>query len=364
MGEKSLAAVLEEPGRVNLKEFPVPEIGPDEGLFRVEMVGICSTDVKIYQGKITTFPLPLIMGHELVGRIAKIGRNAAKKLGVKEGDRVVPEASVTCGACEACLTGNYRFCKNALGYGFKVSSNTAPHLWGGYSQYMYLASGSVVHPIKESVPLKKAVLINSIIANGIQWVCLMGQLKVGGTILIQGMGSLGLSAIVAAREAGAKKIIISGLAIDRDRFDLARRMGADHVVNVEEDNLLRTVKQVTDSKGVDVVLDVTGNPSSFPLALEAVCNQGTVVLAGLTGGNIKAPVILDRIEQKEIRIQGVRNKGYEATAIAVSLVESDKYPLEQIVTAEYPLSDCEKALQIAAGEGPIRPLKVVLKPWD
>lgn len=362
MAEKSLAAVLEKPFRIALHEYPVPEIGPDEGLLRVEMVGICSTDVKIYQGKITTFPLPLIMGHELVGRIEKIGRNAAKMWCLKEGDRVVPEASVSCGVCEGCLTGNYRFCRNALGYGLKVSCDRPPHLWGGYSQYMYLAPGSVLHPISESIPPRKAALINSILANGVQWVSLKGQLRVGGTILIEGMGSLGLGSVVAAREAGAKTVMVSGLAADRDRFDLARRLGADHLINVEEEPLLPTVHRLTEGKGVDLVLDVTGNPASFPLALEAVRNQGTVVLAGLTGGDIKAPIILDRIEQKEIRIQGVRNKGYEATVIAISIAGSDRYPLEEMVAAEYPLSDCAKAIQIAGGEGATRPLKVVLTP--
>ncbi len=362
MAEKSLAAVLEKPGHITLKEFQIPDIGPDQGLLQVEMVGICSTDIKIYQGKITTYPLPLIMGHEMVGRIAHIGPKAADSWAVKAGDRVVLEASTSCGACEACLTGNYRFCKNPLGYGLKTSCDVPPHLWGAYSQYMYIAPGSVVFPIKESVPLQTAALITGVIANGVQWVCLLGKIKIGDTVLIQGMGVQGLSAIVAAREAGARKIFISGLASDKDRFDLAGQLGADQVINIETDDLVKTVYDRTDGRGVDLVLDITGNPSSITLALEAVCKQGTIVEAGLIGGDTEVPLILDRIMQKEITLQGARSKGYRATAAAIAIAESGQYPLDQIVTAEFPLTDCAEAMETAAGQKKTKPLKVVLIP--
>ena len=362
MAEKSLAAVLEIPGKVSLKEFTIPDIGSGEGLLKVEMVGICSTDIKIYQGKITTYPLPLIMGHEIVGRIARIGKKAADAWGVNIGDRVVLEASTSCGACEACLTGNYRFCKNPLGYGLKTSCDVPPHLWGAYSQYMYIAPGSVVFPIKEDVPLKTAAMITGVIANSVQWICLLGQIKVGDSILIQGMGVQGLSAIVAAREAGASKVFISGLGSDSDRFDLAYRLGADDVINIEKKNLIETVNQQTRAKGVDIVLDVTGNPASITLALEAVRKQGTIVEAGLIGGNTEVPIILDRIMQKEIKLQGARSKGYQATSAAISIAESGKYPLDQMVTAEFPLTDCATALETAAGKKNVKPIKVVLIP--
>lgn len=362
MVEKSLAAVLEKPGKVILKEFPIPDIGPDEGLLKVERVGICATDIKIYQGKITTYPLPLIMGHEMVGRIARVGRGAAKKWGVQEGDRVVLEASTSCGSCEACLTGNYRFCKNPLGYGLKTSCDIPPHLWGAYSQYMYIVPGSVVFKIAESVSLNTATLITGVIANGVQWVSLIGEMKVGDTVLIQGMGVQGLSAIVAAREAGAKGIFITGLTSDGDRSELARQLGADHIINVEEIDLAKEINKRTGSRGADLVLDVTGSPASFARSLEAVRKQGTVVLAGLTGGDQGVPVTIDRIVQKEIKVKGARSKGYQATAAAVSIVESNRYPLERMINAEYSLSDCAEALRVAAGEEGTRPLKVVINP--
>ncbi len=362
MEKKSLAGVLEAPGKMVMKEFPIPEVGPDEGLLKVEMVGICSTDTKIYQGKITHYPLPLIMGHEMVGRIAKVGKNAARRWGVQEGDRVILEASTSCGACVPCLTGNYRFCESPLGYGLKTSCDVPPHLWGAYSQYMFITHGSIVLPIKESVPLKDAALVQGVLANGVQWISILGRITVGDSILIQGMGVQGLGSIVAAREAGAKEIFISGLSGDRERFALARRLGADHVVNIEETDLLSFIKERTGGKGVDMVMDVTGRPSSIALALQAVRKQGTIVEAGLIGGNVEVPFALDLMVQKELRLQGGRSKGYQATAAALSIVESGRYPLGEMVTHEYPLTECAMAIRVAAGEGGEKPLKVVLRP--
>jgi threonine dehydrogenase-like Zn-dependent dehydrogenase len=227
---------------------------------------------------------------------------------------------------------------------------------------MYMAPGSVVFPIKEDVSLKTAVLITGVLANVVQWISLLGQIKVGDTILIQGMGVQGLGAIIAAREAGASKIFISGLSGDRDRFDLALQLGAHKIINADTDDPVQTITDQTDSRGADLVLDVTGNPGSIATALDAVCKQGTVVEAGLIGGNTEVPIILDRIMQKEIRLQGARSKGYQATAAAVSIAESGKYPLDRIVTAEFPLMECARAIETAAGKDNLKPLKVVLVP--
>ena len=134
------------------------------------------------------------------------------------------------------------------------------------------------------------------------------------------------------------------------------------VINIETDDLVKTVNDRTNARGVDLVLDVTGNPSSITLALEAVRKQGTIVEAGLIGGDTEVPLILDRIMQKEITLQGARSKGYRATAAAIAIAESGQYPLDQIVTAEFPLTDCAEAMETAAGQKKTKPLKVVLIP--
>ena len=113
-----VSAVVETPGKISLQEFPLPEIGDEDGLLHVDMVGVCSSDYKYFNGKVAhRWNYPIIMGHEMVGRLAKVGKNVQKRLGVKEGDRLVVEAQVGCNQCWYCHTGNRRLCKDAMVYG-------------------------------------------------------------------------------------------------------------------------------------------------------------------------------------------------------------------------------------------------------
>jgi alcohol dehydrogenase len=131
---KTIAAVLEQAGKITIKEFPLPSIGPEDGLLKVERAGVCGTDPKIYKGSMKVPRLPLILGHEIVGVIEDIGPEASVKYGVKKGDRVVMEATVRCGYCLYCITGRYKFCEHAKVYGIKSSCADPPFLWGAYSQ--------------------------------------------------------------------------------------------------------------------------------------------------------------------------------------------------------------------------------------
>ncbi len=359
-----LAAVLEAPGRMTLKEFPRPVTGPEDGLLKVEMVGICATDVKLYHGKIDNYALPLVLGHELVGRIETIGDKIAAKTGMEPGQRVVVEASVVCGQCEACLTGNYKFCSRTMGYGLKTTCEMPPHLWGGYSQYMYLAPGSVFHSISEDVPKEAAVLTTAVIANGIQWIRLHGNATVGECVVIQGFGSQAMAATIAAKESGADPIIVIGTEQDVARFELARAFGATHCLVVGHDDVRRTVADLTHGRGADLVLDATGSPLAVDVSLDVVRKQGTVIQAGLLGSDVAVPTYFDKIAFKEIRLQGVMSKGYKAVSAAVKLIESRKYPFERLLSQVYSLRDAELALKAAGGEvSGLRPLKVAIDPW-
>lgn len=149
MGQRIRAAVLVSESKILMREFDKPDISQDDGLLKVEMAGVCGTDPGIYSGKVKYADFPIILGHEILGRIAEIGSKASQRWKVKEGDRVIVEAFIRCGYCSKCLTGDYRFCENGLAYGTFVSAVVPPHLWGAYSEYMYLAPGAIVHKISE-----------------------------------------------------------------------------------------------------------------------------------------------------------------------------------------------------------------------
>jgi alcohol dehydrogenase len=365
MAQREVSAVLEDTRKISLKEFAIPQIGPNVGLLKVEMVGICGSDVAYYKGKLKPFALPLIMGHETVGFIEEIGSEAEKDWGVSKGDRVVVEASIRCGECRYCVTGNYRHCRNQFNYGHHVSCDRPPHLWGSYGQYMYLSPGSLVHKISRDVSAKAAVLVNAVIANGIQWLNRIAGIRLGDTVVIQGAGPQGLANVIAARESGASPIIVTGLGADEQRgcFALAREFGADYTVNVEAEDPIKLVSELTDGAMADIVVDVTGSPDAVLRSVELVGRMGTLILAGLAGPETVTPLVTDKLVWKEVRLQGVVSKGVEAVLAAIRLVESGRYPLEKMVTHTFSLPDAEKGLQAAGGElEGTYPIKTTLVP--
>jgi alcohol dehydrogenase len=357
----SRTAVLEGDERLVLREFPLPSIGPDEALVRIERAGVCGTDTKLFHGKLER-PLPLVLGHEILGRIAAIGERVAERYGLAVGDRVEVTSRVPCGACHACHTGVYRYCRARRGYGTSIPATEPPHLWGGYSEYLYVAPGAILHRVDPEVPADAAAVI-SVVANGIQWVCYHGGVRVGDPVVIQGPGPEGLGCLVAAKEAGAAPLIVTGLSVDAERLALARELGADHVLDVEREDVVARVREWTEGEGAAVVVDVTGSPRALPVSLELVRRQGTVVLAGLAGKGAATPLYTDQFIWKEIRLQGVYTHGVEATRAAIKLVESRRYPLERLVTHRFPLAEAEQAVRAAGGELPgVRPIKTVIVP--
>ena len=160
---KETSAVLEKPKKMTLKEFEVPDIPSDGLLIKVQMAGICGTDVKMYKGELPKGYFgprqdePHILGDEVVGRVAAIGKHAADRYHVKEGDRVVIEPKFGCGHCRYCLEGYFAQCKDSKNYG-TIPIDESPSLWGAYGQYMYVAPNSRIHKVPENISQEAACL--------------------------------------------------------------------------------------------------------------------------------------------------------------------------------------------------------------
>src|SRR5579875_1362604 len=236
MAEKVLAATLIAPKQFEIREYEMPEIPPDGGLLRIERCGVCGSDVS---GWSSLRGGPRIMGHENVGFIAKLGRDAAQTWGVKEGDRVALEEYVPCGHCKVCRSGEFRFCpqtsfggpadgRQRLWYG-STPVSVAPALWGGYSQYMYLHPGAMIHKVPAHVPPSEIAFFLPF-SNGIEWALNYGGVTPGKSVVIQGPGQQGLACVLAAKIVGAGCVIVSGLGRDEERLAMARRLGADYTV--------------------------------------------------------------------------------------------------------------------------------------
>ena len=350
---------------MEMREFDIPKIGPDEGLLKVVMTGVCATDPKFYK---VGFNAPLILGHEMFGHVAEIGEVASERWGVKKGDHVVLDVNVRCGFCPNCVAGNSKFCSNQRAYGTGTNSLVPPHIWGAYGQYMYIAPNSVVHKLSDDVSPEAAVLINAVLANGIQWMRIKGGASIQNAVVIQGAGPQGLAATIAAKEAGAAPIIITGmLPDDESRFALAKEFGADYTIDVRKEDVVKKVKDITGGRMADVVLDVTGSADGIVTSIDLVKKQGTLVCASILaatvdGKDATAPIPIERIVHNEVRFQGVFTSGGEATIAAIKLVESGKYPIEKMVTHKYPLEKAEEAIHAVAREVPgVLPIKAVIE---
>lgn len=349
------AAVLTAPRHIELRELKIPEISADSGLLRVEITGVCGVDWPAYTGERSDrFKLPLILGHEIVGRVEKIGSKAARLWGIAEGDRIVLEEYAPCGRCRYCRSGHYYMCGGMLMdkmYGF-TSLDVAPGLWGGFSEYVYLDPQALIHRISDGVPAEIAPLYIAL-ANGIRWVQTEGGIGIGDTVVILGPGQLGLSCVIAAKEAGAACIIVTGRSKDRKRLEMARTLGAHYTIDVDEDPYVSdAIYDITKGKMADAVINVTSHfPGAMQQAVEIAKIRGTVVMAG----SAVAPTTgfqSDLLFRKEVTIKGVRGRMGHDIEKSIALIESGRHPLHLLSTHKFPIEDAEGALKAVGGEGP------------
>ncbi|HET8563297.1 MAG TPA: zinc-binding dehydrogenase [Candidatus Binatia bacterium] len=350
MGEIVLAATQIGPRQIEVREYPFPEITPNDALLKVEIAGICGSDIGGYEqfnGE------PRIKGHENVGFVAKIGSEAAKRWGVKEGDRVVVEQYLPCGNCRWCRIGEYRLCdqtdklpgRTILRYG-NTPVNVPPSLWGGFSQYLYLPPNAILHKVPTHVPSAEAALFVSL-ANGMQWAYLQGGAAPGKTVVIQGPGQMGLSCVVASKEAGAKCIIVSGLTKDEKRFQVARKLGADYVINIEKESLRDRVREITGGHGADLVINVSrGGKDTVREALDIAAKISAVVLAGPGDQEIPSR----GFGRKLVTMKWVQGSSYRAFELGLQVMASGKYPLGEISTHQFDLTHVNEAIRAFAGE--------------
>ena len=339
---------------LELRELPIPPLAPDAALLRVDACGICGSDYEQYQGVMPGLPFPLIPGHEPVGTIVEMGDEAAERWDVQVGDRVCVETLLPCGFCRPCRSGKYRLCsgrRGLSGYGY-LSIDSPPGLWGAYSEYLYLDPHTILHHISKEIPPELATLFNPLGA-GIRWAQQVPGTKIGDTVVIIGPGQRGLASVIATREAGASCIIIAGLSADDHKLALAREFGAHHTIDVEREDLVQRVREITDGALADVVIDVSAYANEpVTQAIDVARRGGTIILAGMKGQRPVEGFFNDRVVAKELRIQGVFGVDFHAYEPAIRLIESGKYPLEKMHTHTFPLEEAERALQILAREVP------------
>ena len=346
----SLAMVQTAERKLEPMDLPLPEISDDSGIVRIEACGICGSDYEQFEGVLRT-PMPVVPGHEPLGVVAAIGDKAAQRWGVDVGDRIAVETMLSCRHCDPCLQGTYHLCNSRRIYSY-IPLSEAPGLWGSYAQYMYLDPNAVVHKVDKSLDPSTAVMFNPLGA-GFRWAVEMPGTGPGDTVVIQGPGQRGLASVLACREVGVAKIIVTGIEADARKLALAKEFGAHETIDVDNEDPKRRIQEITNGRGADVVVDVSSYATEpVAQAIDFVRMGGTVVLAGVKGFKPIPNFISDKVVMKEVTIKGaigVTSTGY---ANAIRLIESRKYPVERMHTHDFDLRDAELAIRTLAREIP------------
>lgn len=379
-----LAATLVEPGRYELREYPLPDVEPGCLLVKMQVSGICGTDKHTYQGYTGQYggagepkpvPFPIIQGHENVGTIAAIGIGPCtdfEGLALKVGDRVIVGPNVSCGNCYYCRHDfPYYCCENTKDYGNNLSAKNPPHLFGGWSQYLYVVPGSFVVKVPDELPSEIAVLTEIMaVTVGLDRAKQISafpneSFRFDDTVVVLGVGPLGMCFVMKARMLGAGTIV----AVDLSdfRLDFAKRLGADHVLNAGKSSTeerLAFVRELTNGRGADVVVECAGVPQAVREGLELLRLGGLLVEAGNFSDMGEISISPHRhLCAKNVRILGVG--GEEPAAYGPSMRQMARYmqhyPLGDFVTHRFALRDVEAAMQKSMAADS---MKVVIDPWS
>jgi threonine dehydrogenase-like Zn-dependent dehydrogenase len=366
VSDRILAAVMEAPRRpIVVREFGVPDLPEGGALLRTSCSEVCGTDVHLWHGRLSGVPYPIIPGHVSAGVLDRV---RGELMGIdgavlREGDRVVFfDVHRTCGRCRACTVHRTPTrCSARRVYG--ITDSASEGLFGGWSQFVYLEPGVGI------ARLPDAISFESYIGGGCGLLTAVhildrATLRPGDTVLVQGTGAVGLSAIALARLCGASAVYAIGAPADR--LDLARRMGADLTFDLETTTAaerLAEVRSRTHGEGVDVVVEAAGSPRAIEEGVTLVRDGGRYVIAGhYTDAGPSSLNAHHDINRKHLEIRGCWGSEAGHFLRALSLLErhAADVPWHEIGARRYGLHSLNEALDDAAA---MRITKALVDPW-
>jgi threonine dehydrogenase-like Zn-dependent dehydrogenase len=355
-GTCSAAVLARYKKPLDLRKYAVPETGPGEVLVRVEMAGICGTDVHLWDGELK-IPLPVILGHETVGVIENLGQGGNKdwrgdKLSV--GDRVTWASSIVCGECYYCrLKSQPTKCLHRKAYGISYCADDPPHLRGGYAEFILLRAATALFRLPESVPTESVVGAGcalTTVLHGVEHT----PVELGDSVVIQGSGPVGLAAVAVALQSGASKVVVIGAP--RERLELAREFGAHAVISILDNPSLErrrdAVLKETGPYGADVVLECVGRPEAVPEGWDLCRDGGKCLVLGQYANSGSVMFSPHMITRKQLQISG--SWGFEPRHVdlAIRMLEQPRWQgiFAREVTHRFPLAQANSALETARSQ--------------
>lgn len=324
---KALVKVAKGEGLVELREVPVPFLPDDYVMIEVKVAGVCGTDLHIFHDQFPYYP-PVVLGHEFSGEIVEVG---SKVKDWHVGERVVAEPhTLACGVCGYCRTGNLYLCPHRRSIGWGID--------GAFARFLPMPA-RLLHRIPEGVSLDEAALTEPM-AVAVRAVMMNSKVEPGDVVVVQGAGPIGLLAAMAAKAGGASRVVVFGMGEDaKVRLPVARQVGADHAVNLNEmPDAVQFVQDLTGGRGADLVVEAAGAAEAVVNSIRMVRRQGRIAAAGLTGKPMTG-IPWDEAVFKACEIKFTFSTTYDSWARSLSLMDSRTIDVRPLITRRVPLAD-------------------------
>jgi threonine dehydrogenase-like Zn-dependent dehydrogenase len=353
--ELAKAVVLEAFNtKLSLREYPVPTVEPGAALVRTEMAGICGTDVHLWKGELP-IQLPVILGHETVGRIERLGEGLDRDWTghpLRVGDRVTWNSALSCGRCFYCAEkGQPTRCPHRRAYGIGYRCDESPHFLGGYAELHYLRPGATLFRIPDSVSIEAVIgagcalitAVHGVERTGINW---------RDKVVVQGAGPVGIAALAVAKSAGASQVMVIGGP--RHRLEMAKAFGADAVMDLTEisepTGRIAAVRAWSGGHGADVVLECAGIPTAVPEGMEMCRDGGKYLVLGHycdAGPVLFNPHVITR---KQLQVFGSWSSEPRHLKQALEFLRDHGavFPFHRMVSHRFPLEKAGEALEATA----------------
>lgn len=331
-------------GNIEIREIPKPKIRGDEILIEIQAAGICGSDLQHYQiGDHLT--IPVVLGHEFSGTVAEIGTEAK---GWEVGERIVSETHAqACYDCHLCRAGHYHLCKERRGFGSAVN--------GAFTHYLAVPA-RLLHRIPDDLSYPEATLLHPS-ADIVHAVVTNTRIRPGGTVVILGPGPMGMLTAQVAKAVGAGQVIMVGLDRHQERLEIARKVGADFVINRSKEDLVAKVNELTHGRGADAVLEASGSKEAFFDALKILAKRGQITLLGVPTQPVE--VNLQALQAAEQTIQGSILSTWADYEIAIQLAKTGKLQLKPLISHVLPITEWKRGFELALAK---KSCKIVFTP--
>ncbi|GCF92440.1 sorbitol dehydrogenase [Enterococcus florum] len=310
-------------------DLAVPEATGDKVLIKVAYTGICGSDIHTFKGEYKNPTTPVVLGHEFSGQVVAVGDKVAK---VSVGDRVTSETTFTvCNECDYCKEKQYNLCPHRKGIGTQQNGSMANYV---------LAREESIHLLPDGLSYEGAAMSEPL-ACCVHAMYQKSRLELQDKIIIMGPGPIGLFLLQIAKDIGAF-VIMTGITKDAHRLELAKKMGADVIVDTMQEDLAKVVEAATDGYGVDKVYDASGALPAVNASLPLMRKQGVFVQVGLFRDKMNE-LDLETIIQREIEYVGSRSQNPYDWPIAIHLLAKGAINIDEMITKKYPLEEWRTA---------------------